>query len=334
MSPEIGPVRAADFKRPAVFQANLIGDQLIGLPALRALAALFPENLRLLLGEGMLSFYYRGLPVSEPVRVWSDDVESGRVDRIVQASGPCDLFLSLTNRASPFVTKLARSLGATRSVGLCKIIDEQVRVAPGKHVFERLFAVPQALEPSLRFDAFCEPPVFSPAAEAAATRYVASMRQRGQRILFVHPETKTEKTWPPDRFAWVLDRFLAARPEYVVLVSSLAPVDFGASDPRVIRIDFHLELAFALVRHVDLFLGIDSCFLHIADLFRISGVGLFGPTRPWEWGFRLSPDARHIAEASMADVRREPVLEALLDLAGALEGRSRSKPAASMPGQS
>jgi ADP-heptose:LPS heptosyltransferase len=155
------------------------------------------------------------------------------------------------------------------------------------------------------------------------------MRQRDQRILLVHPETKPEKTWPPDRFAWVLDRFLAARPEYVVLVSSLAPVDFGVGDPRVIRIDFHLELAFALVRHVDLFLGVDSCFLHAADLFRVSGIGLFGPTRPSQWGFRLSPDARHIAEASMADVRREPVLEALLDIAGALARRPSSYPPAS-----
>ncbi len=323
------PVRASNFKRPAVFQAYLIGDQLIGLPALRALAALFPENLQLLLGEGMLSFYYRGLPVSEPVRVWSEDFETGRVDRIVQASKPCDLFLSLSTRASPFVAKLARSLGAARSVGLCEIIDEPVRVAPRTHMFERLFAVPQALEPSLRFDSFCEPPVFSPAAEAAAIGYVALKRQRGQRILLVHPETKPEKTWPPDRFAWVLDRFLAARPEYVVLVSSLAPVDFGVSDPRVTRIDFHLEFAFALVRHVDLFLGVDSCFLHAADLFRVPGVALFGPTQVWEWGFRISPGGRHIAEASMADIRREPVLETLLDVAGALERPPSSIPPAS-----
>src|SRR2546422_7821916 len=30
----------------------------------------------------------------------------------------------------------------------------------------------------------------------------------------------------------------------------------------------HLELALAILRYADLFLGIDSCFLHAADLFR------------------------------------------------------------------
>ncbi len=325
----MSPGRAADFKRPAVFQVSWVGDQLLGLPAMRALAALFPQNLQLLLGEGMLSFYYRGLPVGEPVRVWWDDYETGRVDRIVQASKPCDLFLALSRQATPFVTNLARSLGATRIIGLSEIFDEPVRVAPKTHVFEQLFAVPRALEPSLRFDAYCEPPVFSHAAETAARRFVESTRQRGQRILFVHPETKPAKTWPPDRFAWVLERFLAERPEYVILVSSLAPVDFGVCDPRVLRIDFHLELAFALVRHADLFLGVDSCFLHAADLFRVPGVALFGPTQPWKWGFRLSPYYHHIAEASMADIQREPVLESLLDVASALEKCPLSNPPAS-----
>lgn len=320
---------AADFKRPAVFQIHLIGDQLLSLPAMRALASLFPENLQLLLGEGMLSFYYRGLPVSEPVRVRWEDYSTGCVDRIVGASKPCDLFLSLSRFAMPFAAKLARSMGATQSIGLSEIFDEPVRVAPRTHVFEQLFAVPQALDPSLRFDAFCEPPEFSPAAEAAARRFVASIRQQGQRILLVHPETEPERTWPLNRFAWVIDRFLKERPEYVVLVSSLAPFDFCVNDPRVIRIDFHLELAFALVRHVDLFLGVNSCFLHAADLFRVPGVALFGSTQPWEWGFRLSPGGRHIVESSMADIRREQVLETILDIDGTLDRHPSSIPTAS-----
>jgi ADP-heptose:LPS heptosyltransferase len=157
--------------------------------------------------------------------------------------------------------------------------------------------------------------VFSAAAEAAAARYIAANCGSWDRILFLHPETLPGKTWSPGRFAWVIKRFLAERPEYMVIVSSLVPADFDGHEGRVIQTDTHLEFALALMRHADLFLGIDSCFLHAADMFRIPGVALFGPTKPRQWGFRLSPCARHVAGESMDKIRPEPVLDALLELA-------------------
>jgi ADP-heptose:LPS heptosyltransferase len=88
---------------------------------------------------------------------------------------------------------------------------------------------------------------------------------------------------------------------------------------RVIAIDPHLELAMRLVGYSDLFLGIDSCFLHAADLYRIAGVALFGPTRPSLWGFRFSPCARDLsapaADGAMASLTPASVLEALLSVA-------------------
>ena len=137
----------------------------------------------------------------------------------------------------------------------------------------------------------------------------------GERILFLHPETGPERQWPRERFAWVVARFLAERPDYRVIVSSLAPIDLGANGGRVVRIDDHLELTLALMRYVDLFLGVDSCFLHAADLFRTPGVALFGPTKPRHWGFRLSPNTRHIAADSMQDIQPGPVLDSLLEVA-------------------
>jgi hypothetical protein len=122
----------------------------------------------------------------------------------------------------------------------------------------------------------------------------------------------------------VVERFLGERPEYKVLVSSLAPFDLGSHDGRVIPVDTHLELTLAMMRHVDLFLGVDSCFLHAADLFRVPGVALFGPTAPSEWGFRLSPSFRHVSAESMDQIRPERVLEALLEVAESAVPRVRS----------
>jgi ADP-heptose:LPS heptosyltransferase len=72
------------------------------------------------------------------------------------------------------------------------------------------------------------------------------------------------------------------------------------------------------MRFADLFLGVDSLFLHAADLFRVPSVGLFGPTACEEWGFRVTPTWRHISgHGSMDTIQREAVLDALLSIAGA-----------------
>ena len=55
--------------------------------------------------------------------------------------------------------------------------------------------------------------------------------------------------------------------------------------------------------------------LHAADFLRVPGVGLFGPTSPHQFGFRL---ARHVhirGGESMADICEDEVLEALETMA-------------------
>ena len=47
----------------AVMVVNGLGDQLLSLPALRALDHVFPGRLRLVLGAGNRSMFYRGIPL-------------------------------------------------------------------------------------------------------------------------------------------------------------------------------------------------------------------------------------------------------------------------------
>jgi len=301
----------ADGTTPAVFLVNGIGDQLITLPAVRALCARHPSGVQLLLGEGMLSFFYQGLPISRITRVWWRDGGQQRIDveRTAAAAAPCDLFVSLSRREG--AAALARRLGAARAIGILDASIDESEAGTRANAFDLLFAIVRQVDASLGFDDFCGPPVVSPAAEAAAARLVADWRRPGGRLLFVHPETKADKMWLPRHFAWVLNRFLAGHPEYSAIVSSLDPVDFGLPQDRVHYSSHHLELTIAIVRHADAFLGVDSCFLHAADMFRVPGVGLYGPTDPARWGFRLSPVFRHVHARTMDAIRPEPVLEAL-----------------------
>jgi len=307
----------ADWKGPAVFLVNGIGDQLITLPAVRALCSRYPSGIQLLLGEGMLSFYYQGLPIARVTRVWWKDCEKQLIDveRAAAAALPCDLFVSLSRREG--APALARQMGAARSIGILDASIDESEGGSRAHAFDLLFAIVRHVDAALRFDDFSGPPVLSSAADAAAARMVADWRRPGERLLFVHPETKADKMWSPQHFSWVLNRFLAGHPEYRAVVSSLDAVDFNLSPERVHYSSHHLELTMAMVRHADVFLGVDSCFLHAADMFRVPGVGLFGPTDPTRWGFRLSPVFRHVQAETMDAIRPETVLEALEQLVGA-----------------
>jgi ADP-heptose:LPS heptosyltransferase len=304
-------------KPTGVFLVNRLGDQLLALPAIRALGALFPQGLQLFLGEGMVSFVYRGVPVvGEPVRLWWDDYarETIDIDRVARAAAGCNRFICLS---PPFscAKELAARLGASRTIGHSEIFNDHIRPGTRSHQFDALFQIPQHIDPSLHLERFSSPPMLSAAAESAAARYVSTHCSFGQRLLFVHPETRHEKRWTIEGFAWVIERFLIEHPEYMVVVSSLEPFELGLHDRRVIRIAEHLELSFAVLKRAHLFLGVDSCFLHAADLWRIPGVVLFGPTSPARWGFRFSPNSCHVASASMDDIQPGSVLNALLEVA-------------------
>jgi hypothetical protein len=135
----------SDFNRPAVFMVNGLGDQLIALPAMRALSEIFPRGMQLLLGEGMLSFFYCGLPVGKTVRLWWDNHENDSIDvaRVARSAECCDLFLCLTGHALPFAVELAHRMGASWTVGFSDIFDDQVPLNDDVHMFDTQFAFPQ-----------------------------------------------------------------------------------------------------------------------------------------------------------------------------------------------
>ena len=133
----------------------------------------------------------------------------------------------------------------------------------------------------------------------------------------MHADTHwEEKRWSVTRFIDVLDRFLARHRDFVAWVVGMGheELNVGRERDRVFAyLGLPLDLAMGLVASADLFLGIDSCMLHAADLARVPGVGLFGPTQPALWGFRFAPH-RHVEGSTMADITVDDVLGAMEDL--------------------
>jgi ADP-heptose:LPS heptosyltransferase len=176
--------------------------------------------------------------------------------------------------------------------------------------------VPAYLNPSLQLDEFALPPRLS-AGVGPRIREFLRAAAPGKRVLAIHNESKPEKNWPFERLSKLVTAFLERHPDFVVFIlDMLKPkIETGKFKHRVIHSRaLPLPYAFAVARESALFLGVDSCMLHAADLFRTPGVGLFGPTDPRRWGFRFAPH-RHIRDPrGLKYISESRVLEALESL--------------------
>lgn len=308
-------------RNPVAFFANGIGDHFLSLPTIRALAALYPERLSLVCVRRLADVFFRGLPFRQVLgaNVWGADGWQAGVAEVVQE---CDLFLSLVPWQSDSLTLLQRQLAPETSIGFFPGYDVVLPLDYGKHSSDLAFSLPRYLDPSLQLEDFAAPPEFPPEAQRRADR-IRGMIPPGMRVLVAHADTGEGKMWRAERFVAVLDAFLEGRPDFVVLVVgwSPQPLDGGRFGNRVVLCyKLGLDVSLCLAGKADVFLGIDSCFLHAADFCGVPGVGLFGPTDSNEFGYRLTPhrhvcgdggDTKMIGEADVL-----AALDSLLDEVG------------------
>lgn len=89
---------SARFKCPVVFFANGIGDSLLVLPALRALAHIFPNQLIMVCKEGARRTFFSEIAFRKVIEV-DFKCKTGKFEfcysEVAQVIGKCDLFISL-----------------------------------------------------------------------------------------------------------------------------------------------------------------------------------------------------------------------------------------------
>lgn len=309
-----------DAQYPAAIFGNGFGDCLITLPALRALAWTFPNRLALICPPDLGRLFFFDLPLRVLCECEMPQTPAGKTfdaDAAVDSLGACDLLLSLIPWHSADVERLLRRLSPTHSVGFFPAYQVTLPCYDGRHAADGVFDVPLYLNPSLRLEEFAAPPVF-PERACQSARRMRSFVPPTARALVVHADTKREKMWPPERLVKTLDLFLERHPDFIVFVLGTEDLGLerGRYGKRVIPLyGLPIAVALAFVGEADLFLGVDSCMLHAADLFRVPGVGLYGPTDHTRWGFRFGPH-RHIRNGdSMEAIDVEEVLGALESLA-------------------
>lgn len=318
--------------KPAVcFVAN-IGDAVLTLPTLRALGHLFTSPLTLVCPKVVFDLCFRevshrhvdttGLPLTGPHPLPGSSLRAPDYDALASEIGAVDVFidtLTWSALSSTVIRPLVQRLpSGTTTIGFpTDHAYDFVIPREDCHSADLTFKLARLFDPSLRIESYAQP-VPIPPSVAARARAMRAAVPAGTKVLVVHADTNwAEKRWPATRFIDLLDRFLSRRRDFVAWVIGMGheELNVGRERERVLPyLGLPLDLAMGLVATADLFLGIDSCMLHAADLARVPGIGLFGATRAATWGFRFGPH-RHIDRSTMADITVDEVLSATEQLA-------------------
>ncbi|MER9427313.1 glycosyltransferase family 9 protein [Mesorhizobium sp. M0408] len=310
-------------KLSAVFFANGLGDYLLTLPTLRALARALPTRLALITSDGPSELLFGDVGIDRVVSVpmWRPGASAARCFSASQAFhelGPVECLISLVPWHSASLAELARLVRPAWSIGLHRDFDFCVLGDARDHAADLPFNVVRKFAPHLQISDFAHPFALPPESVAAAED-VRRAIGANRRLLVVHEETATEaKQWLPSRMHETLRVLTARHPDLFIVVASRHPPSFpietlGEAAISITRIS--LSFFLALIARADSFVGVDSIGLHVADLWSIPAIGLFGPTRPEEWGFRFSDKGVHLdGRGSMHNISVEQVVSAFSSL--------------------
>lgn len=316
-------------RTPVVYFSTLLGDSILTLPTLRALAEMFTAPITLICPKDAFDLCFHAVsprliditgtaPGGPPIgRQASRTLD---YDKLVSDIGAVDVFINAIPWDIPsniFARSLWRRLAPAMSIGFPTDDDYDIIVPRDlPHSADLTFKLARLFDPSLRVESYAQPVPLAQSVQDEA-RSIRAAVPAGTKVMVVHADAGwTDKRWPATRFIDVLDRFLARHRDFVAWVVGMGDeeLNVGRERDRVFPyLGLPLDLAMGMVANADLFLGVDSAMLHAADLARVPGVGLFGPTRPELWGFRFGPH-RHIDRSTMTEITVQEVLEALEEI--------------------
>jgi ADP-heptose:LPS heptosyltransferase len=305
----------------ALIYANGIGDHLVTLPTVRALSAHFGARLRLISFAEAKEWHYLGVRFSafHPT-IFRDEAageKSFDPDAAAGLVGSCPLVISLNPWHSPWMDRFLALVRPAFTVGFNPGFDVQLPLDYDRHCADMTFEMARVFDSRLNVETFAAPPRLKPAIRKSVRRLMRTL-PRKCRVLAVHADTQPWKEWKRDYFKAALHGFLEQRPEFIAFIVGQRDTDLehGRHADRVVSCrGHHLHVALAIVEQADLFLGVDSFALHMADLTHTPGVGLFGATSAVEWGFRFAPHVHVDCGKAMDRNTVDEVIGALEQLA-------------------
>lgn len=299
-----------------VLHVGGLGDRLLTVPVIRALSSVFPKRLTIVCDSVWYKDIYGELGPKELIELAKVQPPDEDIENLAAQLSGCDGLICFDRVDAHTSEFLARSLAPVYTVGFWPWAEHQVTYDSSNppHMADILFALARKILPTLRIAEYYRPSFSAHLIERA--KEIRRMLPPEAKLLAVHADTKPYKMFCLDSLRRGLDDFLGQHGEYVVFLLGWEDVGIGNisnADQVVSCLRLPFPLQCCLVGMADQFLGLDSCYLHAADLFRVPGVGIFGPTDPSQWGFRFS-ESIHLRHSTLTPVTPTHIREALEDL--------------------
>lgn len=284
-----GSLRRAS--RVIAFFGNGIGDGVLALPTLRALKYWYGSRIHFVVNQRFVAseLGFANCSVIEmPMNIRKDGREFDHTI-LRERMQDCDLFMCLAQWSSNSLERLLDGSPAT-TVGFCRGFDLEIASPDGVHQFDLMFSLARTICKNFHVEMFSSP-LEPPANVRGAAQDIIDQIQ-SERVIGFHPEGSYPEKSCSAKLTEQMVRALAERhPRATVCVFGIAP-DLkrleSIAENVVVLNTVPFDLGAHLISYMDLFIGVDSSFLHAADLARVPGIGLFGPTDCSNWGYRFS----------------------------------------------
>lgn len=276
-----------------------MGDGYINLPSLRAMLSYFEGNLSLITGRldnGKYSGLFREVGFRDIFEIGVDqnfddrskDIEFNEWKGILQGF---DLLIWLSPWIPLSKETFCHSIGDVVSVGYFDCFTYQVPYDLETNCFDLAFAFPRFFDHALKLETFSSPPRI-PESISDFFSVFKSDHFKDFRILVVHNDSKLDKVWPDPYFDRLIGQILDKYDDIAVIDVGVRKINVEGNLYRDRILSSGLIMTFeyviGLLSISDFYIGVDSSFLHLADLLKVPLIALFGPTRVEEWGVRFA----------------------------------------------
>lgn len=284
---------------PYLIFANGIGDHILVLPTIRALFSIFKDKLSIIIQKGSFAKeIFKEISFKEIVEIEFMEDSVGRRFNSKKLSGiisNCDCLISLNPWGYGLdIIDLLNSLKKIKlSIGFYDCFDIIIPFNLNIHNADLNFQIAKSLDSKLNINDFSYPPLF----ETKYQEIIKKNKPNDTQLISIHFDTEKEKMWSKSKFIKLTNSLMNKYKNLIVIPLGMDNKSFIKKlehKDRVLEYEFlPFNIACSYVAQSDYFIGVDSVFLHVADFYRIKGIGIFGPTNPIEFGFRFSHQYFH-----------------------------------------
>ncbi|MBB5747100.1 glycosyltransferase family 9 protein [Brevundimonas variabilis] len=263
----------------AIFFANGFGDALMALPGMRATLRAMPEATLILPHHPAYDYIFTGFdrririaPRSGLEFDWRDlDQRAGCPERLA-------VFTSWTSGALAEWISTVNDRGFTTGL----IAEVSRSVSKTGHYTQRYFEIARNIDMELAFADHCHPLVELP----------RDGRLKGLGYYVLHVDTAEAKRLDDDVWTALVSALSEHRPDLHPVVVGRDPAlrgPLGGAGSQIAHAPFDFGASCEIVAGATFFAGVDSSFLHLADLQQIPSVGVFRHPNHDRFGLCLTP---------------------------------------------